>query len=64
MGLCYWFNQSDIFILVAPSDEEMDALSMQGLPAVYWGREKFSERGFTDLRQNLVLLMCAMNNEL
>lgn len=69
-GLCYYFcdakslgwrfNSNPLFIIMKPTGKDKCENSM------YWGSESKSgdHYQFTPLRQNIVLLMCAMNGEL
>lgn len=73
-GLCAKF--SDVFgwtlkkyphfDLIKPDDREKIRLDINGLAPSYWGSDSSQELKyiFTPLRQNLVLLMAALNNEL
>ena len=60
-GLCYTFRYDPLFQLIDPERGEMIS---------YWGHdgdddsEHIIRFEFTPLRQNIVLLMAAMNNEL
>lgn len=59
-GLCHAFKDNKIFNLIDPE---------QGLCETYWGADTQGNefrRGyeFTELRQNVVLLCAAINNEL
>lgn len=66
-NLCSVFNGADpIFRLVCPTNSDLVELDSERLPICYWGRGGWSWGVFeySPLRQNLVLLMCAMNNEL
>lgn len=62
-GLCDTeISESKFFLLIEPTNEEA---CLMPSPA-YWGRESDAYVGgkFSPLRQNLVLLICAMNGEL
>lgn len=54
------------FELIKPTDEDFISLLINGEPGIFWGRESMNYRtnDFTHLRQTLVLLMAALNNEL
>lgn len=72
-GLCSCLPEEAID-LIAPSGEEEDTLHTEGKPWLYWGYGKtwktagrtsdLVPRTFTPLRQTLVLLLAAINNEL
>lgn len=59
--LCSHF-EGELFNLVKPTMED----SKKTFSTLMWGRDSWEERSgeFNGLRQNLVLLMAAMNNEL
>ena len=73
-GLCNCFIKSveeQRFELVSPDNQELTQMNKKNIDTVYWASE--AKRGhvkyddfyaFTPLRQNLVLLMAALNNEL
>lgn len=76
-GLCNSIGQlknNRAFELITPNDEELAVLSDEGKSPVYWGYEipngskKYSQVEkyvkFTPLRQNIILLCAAINNEL
>lgn len=67
-GLCDIFENDSLFSLIDPE---------RGVPETYWGYDDIQEEhhqlkipimelwyGFTPLRQNIVLLMAALNGEL
>lgn len=63
--LCQHFDNDDkLFDLVNPTADDFRELERHGMPTVMWGRGSFDEVGYTSLRQNLILFICAMNNEL
>jgi len=55
-----------IFTTVIPTKNNILELGEKGKPTSFWGREnwRYNESTFTPLRQTLVLLMAALNNEL
>lgn len=60
-----------LLIHFIPDSEELFSLGMNGLSQGWWasdveflGDTFTKEYGFSELRQNIVLLMAAMNNEL
>lgn len=71
-GLCREFepfyapNDHPLFKLIKPTGRDKRNLRKYGFTDEYWGSDSvgcmFGE--FTPLRQNLVLLMAALNNEL
>lgn len=67
-GLCYIFGQDYLFKLFIPNPEEELELERNLLPTIFWGKGTidglYNGGGFSPLRQNIVLLMAAMNNEL
>lgn len=69
-GLCCCFTKKrhQRFInAITPTLEDIYDLSNEGLSTICWGIGEKYEYGrptFTPLRQNLVLLMAALNNEL
>lgn len=69
-GLCRefeWLGAKDPFLkLVKPTYKDKMRLKKEGVSCNYWGSETDSARygAFTPLRQTLVLLMAALNNEL
>lgn len=74
-GLCTCVDKGlispGLFIRFIPNSEELWSLSMNGLSLGWWasdveflGDTFTKEYGFTELRQNIVLLMAAMNDEL
>ena len=72
-GLCHEITGSyrDKFILIMPSDEELVILEKDGFDTAYWASElpesesnKRLSENYGALRQTIVLLICAMNNEL
>jgi len=75
-GLCDYFkdlhngNECDeLFELMKPTEEDFEELKREGKSCYTWASElPFGIKGefytFTPLRQNIVLLMAAMNGEL
>lgn len=67
-GLCGTrISNTPLFDQITPSASDINKLRKANLPSSFWGMETFSVTGlrdFTPLRQNLVLLLAAMNNEL
>ena len=66
-GLCHTdVASTDLFQLIKPTDEDIDKLYGEGKPVVWWGMGDFehSTYEFSPLRQNLILLMAALNGEL
>jgi len=65
-GLCLIFEDDKRFKLIEPNFDELHTLRVSNSPAMYWGRESFTQGiyDFTPLRQNIVLLMAAMAGEL
>ena len=76
-GLCDIINvttekryKSD-FYLIKPNSTELEELKSSGFDCAYWASElpenasiKDLSRVYSPLRQTIVLLICAMNNEL
>lgn len=54
------------FYTIFPTSKDLSRLKKKGLSWIYWGSDSgdWQEFVFTPLRQNLVLLMAALNNEL
>lgn len=73
-GLCNcenFINVSEFKEIFEPEELEKSELRRSGLSSLYWGSglpvfdDTFSKkRTFSELRQNMVLLLAAMNNEL
>lgn len=71
-GMCDLFRGDKLFELLTPTYRDKHELMEEGQCDVWWGSEmdrikSCSEEGwssFTPLRQNIVLLMAAMNGEL
>jgi hypothetical protein len=77
-GLCFskWHmrlhsEQLQLFDLMIPSGGDSDDLDKEGLDSAYWGsglpvtyRKWERMYSFTPLRQTIVLLLAAMNDEL
>lgn len=71
-GMCHIFEEDKLFALVRPTPSDLNDLESEDLCTAYWGslcpKRQFDNTvvcgGFTSMRQNLVLLMAAMNNEL
>lgn len=67
-GLCDLFDYGDYdeFDLLKPTDSDIDRLIADGYSSFCWGSGQKQDMFFvfTPLRQNIVLLMAAMNNEL
>ncbi len=71
-GLCreFWDNVNDkpqtFLEMVSPTDRDIKILDNKYSHTEYWGSDSVYrlEGVFTPLRQNLVLLMAALNNEL
>jgi len=73
-GLCWSLPEKYLIdlSLFRPNTEEENELWENGLTIVYWGSGLNTlsssmynlEHKFTDLRQTIVLLICAMNNEI
>ena len=67
-GLCQHFEDDyQDWSLIIPSDEEEQELSKLGLDAVWWGNDTgtwVNRSVMTPLRENIVLLMAAINGEL
>ena len=66
-----------LLLLLSPTDEDMEDLRLEGKYTGYWGSDYYINPGlittseyaglatdFTPLRQNVVLFMAAINNEL
>lgn len=68
-GLCLWFWGDPLLSMFYPTLEERLACRMDisriGMPR-FWasGSDRPLKRRFTPMRQNIVLLMAAMNGEL
>jgi hypothetical protein len=71
-GLCGRLDSGDYqetFELFVPTKKEKAQLEETGFCEVYWAsglpkNDKKEESSFTPLRQTIVLLICAMHNEL
>lgn len=65
-GLCDAFGDDDLFKLMYPNDQDFYELEKQGLNTFCWasGSSDYCFHEFTTIRQNIVLLMAAMNGEL
>ncbi len=69
-GLCICFadfEYQEFIDLIAPDWNELGKISISGPVRGYWGsgiKGDPAKYQFTPLRQNLVLLMAALNNEL
>lgn len=63
-GLCN--NNLDDIQIFKPTNSDLEELMNEGLPVIYWGagENPYSLFKYTPLRQNIVLLMAAMNGEL
>lgn len=64
---CYGDDEHDeLMDLISPSVQDKSKLLREDKDALFWGSDSLSENRyvFTPLRQNLVLLMAALNNEL
>ena len=68
-GLCDYFGEDSLFQLIIPTNEDFNQLESEGKSTYLWAsdllwnddREFYT---FNPLRQNIVLFMAAMNNEL
>lgn len=65
-GLCDAFRDDELFELINPTDQDVYELEKEGLNTFCWasGSSDCCFHEFTPLRQNIVLLMAAMNGEL
>lgn len=70
-GLCHVFNayrpeDYPEFKIISPTKKEKQQLCENGFNQTWWGSESYfpEHYKFTPLRQTLVLLMAALNNEL
>lgn len=68
-GLCSAVPKQydDSFNLLSPTKEEVSIHVKEGYGSAWWGETKEEAEYFglyTPLRQTIVLLICAMNNEL
>lgn len=71
-GLCnslFYTKYHECLDMFEPTDDELIELAASGLSQSYWGsglKADCNDRyyAFTPLRQTIVLLICAMNNEL
>ena len=67
-GLCqnFEFSYPELWYFVCPTQEDLLQLKEEGCSTVYWGNPIWdSGRGkMTPLRQNIVLLLACLNNEL
>ena len=71
-GLCLEFENeydlysSDLLDEISPTENDLNKLVKSGLNPLHWGsNDAHGLYGiFTPLRQNIVLLMAALNNEL
>jgi len=71
VGLCNSLPQTywKTLILFMPSNDEMLELIEEGFDQVFWASglpadHRKEERGFTELRQTIVSLICAMHDEI
>jgi hypothetical protein len=72
--LCHHFNAEDLpwrsnkqdplFLLFVPNEKEISDHIKEGFSSNAWGGSRLGDSSFTDLRQNIILLMAAMNDEL
>lgn len=68
-GLCNHYGDYEhleLMTFISPNSKEKDELFWQNNSHLFWGSDSHKENRyvFTPLRQNLVLLMAALNNEL
>lgn len=65
-GLCYIFKYDSLFKMMEPTFIDGINLAKESLPVTFWGKGSWQYRhgAFSPLRQNIVLFMAAMNNEL
>jgi hypothetical protein len=65
--LCHVFGKHDELLnLMSPNDIELDEHAADGYARYAWGSRQGDTKTaqFNELRQNIVLFMAAMNNEL
>lgn len=64
-GLCFC-GMGELFELMHPIVEDIEELKRHDLPCTWWARGgwEYTISEYTPLRQNIVLLMAAMNGEL
>jgi hypothetical protein len=64
--MCHFFGKhNELFTLFVPTEEELEYHIEEGYGYAAWGvKDSDASYTFTDLRQNIILLMAAMNNEL
>ena len=64
-SIVYEFPEHPTFMLFLPTPEELNEHVADGYGRSSWGvRDTDRSNKFTDLRQNVILFMAAMNNEL
>lgn len=69
-GLCHLFEikprSYPEFRLISPNGKERDDIAADGKNRTWWGSDSYyaEVEKFTTLRQTIVLLMAALNNEL
>lgn len=68
-GLCYCVPEEyrELFELFTPTKQELISHNAEGYWTAWWGKHKkdgYSCRIYNSFRQTIVLLICAMNNEL
>lgn len=68
-GLCREFNpdkQNHLFFLIQPTRDDFTMISCEDKDWLFWGSDDWEELEgvFTPLRQNIVLLLACLNNEL
>lgn len=69
VGLCGYIQNYPNFKLIVPTKDDYIKLDKEDLSLAYWGSgnevdHPENEKGFTPLRQTIVLFLAAINNEL
>ncbi len=65
-GLCDAFEKDELFKLIKPTNDDLHILAKENKSLFTWasGTNSYNFCKFTPLRQNIVLLMACLNNEL
>jgi hypothetical protein len=66
-GLCWSFGRRKLFRLVEPTESDFEDLRNEHMPRGHWAAYTWAgniQTDFTPLRQNIVLLLAALNDEL
>jgi hypothetical protein len=62
--LCHVFKDDELFSLFIPSEDEIIQHSKDGFANLAWGAHESDTSKASPLRQNIVLFLAAMNEEL